>query len=193
MFAQINRTLDRAQGGLGIGLSLVSRLMALHGGTVDARSDGPDCGSTFTIRLPTLGANDTVDAIVDMRAALVPTHKPVRVLIVDDNNDAAETLAMLLEAQGHRIRRESSAAAGLRAADDFQPEAVFCDIEMAGMNGYEVAARLRSSPRHASAVLVAVTGRGTQEDQHRSLRAGFDLHLTKPVSVEAVQQALMRL
>ncbi|MEO8153890.1 MAG: ATP-binding protein [Rhizobacter sp.] len=191
MFAQINRTLDRSQGGLGIGLSLVHRLMELHGGMVEAKSAGPDRGSTFTIKLPAVAAPDAVDT--PSEAAGAHSAKHIRVLIVDDNTDAADTLAMLLESQGHQTRKEYSAPAGLRAADEFHPEAVFCDIEMAGMNGYEVATRLRSDPRHASAVLVAVTGRGTDEDKRRSLGAGFDLHLTKPISYEAVEKALVRI
>jgi len=193
MFAQINRTLDRAQGGLGIGLSLVRRLMELHGGFVQAESPGQDRGSRFTIRLPMLAVDSRDEVAAPFKVPELSIKKNVRVLIVDDNADAAETLAMLLEAHGHQTRREFSASAGLRAADEFHPEAVFCDIEMAGMNGYEVATRLRRDPRHAAAVLVAVTGRGTEEDRRRSLRAGFDLHLTKPVSYEAVEQALVRL
>ncbi len=193
MFAQVNRTLDRAQGGLGIGLSLVRRLMELHGGTVEAASEGLDCGSRFTVRIPLLPADSVLDAAAPPEAPGLSIDKPIRVLIVDDNTDAAETLAMLLEAHGHSTRKAHSAPAGLRAADEFRPDAIFCDIEMAGMTGYEVAARLRLDPAHASALLVAVTGRGAEEDQRRSLRAGFDLHLTKPVSDEAVQHALMRL
>ena len=193
MFAQVNRTLDRAQGGLGIGLALVRRLMELHGGSVQAESPGQDRGSRFTIRMPMLSADARDEAATPPEAPELSIRKNVRVLIVDDNADAAETLAMLLEAHGHQTRREFSAPAGLRAADEFHPEAVFCDIEMAGMNGYEVATRLRRDPQHAAAVLVAVTGRGTEEDRRRSLGAGFDLHLTKPVSYEAVEQALVRL
>jgi two-component system, sensor histidine kinase len=193
MFAQINRTLDRAQGGLGIGLALVHRLMELHGGAVTAESEGADRGSTFTIRLPVVSADARGKAPEPGQGAGTALTKQVRVLIVDDNMDAAETLAMLLETHGHQTRKAYNAVAGLQAADEFQPEAVFCDIEMAGMNGYEVASRLRRDPRHASAVLVAVTGRGTEEDKRRSLGAGFDIHLTKPISYEAVEEALVRL
>jgi signal transduction histidine kinase len=193
MFAQINRTLDRAQGGLGIGLSLVHRLMELHGGSVSAESDGPDRGSTFTIRLPVVAGVSRPKASEPGQRPGALVTRQIRVLIVDDNIDAAETLAMLLETHGHQTRRAYDAAAGLRAAEEFLPEAVFCDIEMTGMNGYEVASRLRRNPLHASAVLVAVTGRGTDDDRRRSLGAGFDIHLTKPVSYEAVEQALVRL
>lgn len=193
MFAQVNRTLDRSQGGLGIGLSLVRRLMELHGGTVEVHSEGLDCGSKFTVRLPALAEGQGVEPVRVPTASVASINRQIRVLIVDDNTDAAETLAMLLESHGHQTRRASSAPAGLRVADEFHPEAVFCDIEMAGMNGYEVATRLRRDPRHAGTVLVAVTGRGTDEDKRRSLGAGFDLHLTKPISYDAVKQALVRL
>ncbi len=193
MFTQVNRTLDRSQGGLGIGLSLVRRLMELHDGSVEAQSGGPDCGSKFTIRLPVCADDEAMEMPHPSMALTASINKHIRVLIVDDNTDAADTLAMLLEAHGHQTRRAYSAPAGILAAAEFQPEAVFCDIEMAGMKGYEVASRLRGDPRHASAVLVAVTGRGSDEDKRRSLGAGFDLHLTKPISYEAVQQALVRL
>jgi two-component system, sensor histidine kinase len=193
MFAQVNRTLDRSQGGLGIGLSLVRRLMELHGGSVEAQSEGPDCGSRFTLRMPASQAGEGLDVQRGNDVVLALNDRHIRVLIVDDNTDAAETLAMLLESHGHQTRRAANAPAGLQAADEFHPEAVFCDIEMAGMNGYEVATRLRRNPQHAAAVLVAVTGRGTDEDRRRSLGAGFDIHLTKPISYEAVKQALVRL
>jgi signal transduction histidine kinase len=195
MFAQVNRTLDRAQGGLGIGLSLVKRLMELHGGSVLAESAGTDAGSRFTVRMPALEGAQAPSSREPGRPRSVAdaSEKHLRVLVIDDNADAAETLAMLLEAHGHQTQQAHNATDGLAAAGDFKPQAVFCDIEMPGLNGYEVAARLRNNPRHAPALLVAVTGRGTREDRQRSLRAGFDLHLTKPVGYEAVRQALKRL
>jgi two-component system, sensor histidine kinase len=193
MFAQVNRTLDRAQGGLGIGLSLVKRLMELHGGSVRAESEGSDLGSRFTVRMPALeGAVPAVSAEQHLAAA-ESMAKRLRVLVIDDNADAAETLAMLLEAHGHETQQAHDAQAGLEVASEFHPQAVFCDIEMPGMNGYDVATRLRNDPRIAPALLVAVTGRGAREDRQRSMRAGFDVHLTKPVGYEAVRQALRRL
>lgn len=194
MFAQVNRTLDRSQGGLGIGLSLVRRLMELHGGTVEAASAGADQGSRFTLRMPALerGPLDEVPA-AEVGGSRAEPNKRLRVLVIDDNEDAAETLSMLLESHGHETHKAYSARAGLQAASDFMPQAVFCDIEMPGMNGYEVATHLRADPRQAPALLVAVTGRGAREDQQRSLQAGFDVHLTKPVGFEAVRQVLARL
>jgi CheY-like chemotaxis protein/anti-sigma regulatory factor (Ser/Thr protein kinase) len=194
MFTQVDRTLDRAQGGLGIGLSLVRRLMELHGGTAEAASDGVDRGSCFTLRMPALEAGLFDDAERGTAQGHLPElRKRLRVLVIDDNHDAAETLSMLLESNGHDTCKAYDARAGLQAASDFMPQAVFCDIEMAGMNGYEVATRLRADPRHAPALLVAVTGRGAREDQQRSLQAGFDVHLTKPIGYEAVRQVLSRL
>jgi signal transduction histidine kinase/CheY-like chemotaxis protein len=192
MFTQVNRTLDRSQGGLGIGLALVRRLMELHGGTVHAESGGPNRGSRFSIRMPAQDAPRKAKApLASDPHALA--EKRLRVLIIDDNADAAETLSMLLESHGHETRKAFNAQAGLAAADEFMPQAVFCDIEMSGMNGYEVAARLRSNARHATAMLVAVTGRGSREDHQRSLQAGFDVHLTKPIGYEMIHKTLLRL
>jgi signal transduction histidine kinase len=192
MFTQVNRTLDRSQGGLGIGLALVRRLMELHGGTVHAESAGPNRGSRFAIRMPAQDAPRKAKppAVTDQNA---PAEKRLRVLVIDDNVDAAETLTMLLESHGHETRKAFNAQAGLAAADEFMPQAVFCDIEMSGTNGYEVAARLRANARHATAMLVAVTGRGSRDDQQRSLQAGFDVHLTKPIGYEMLQKTLLRL
>jgi signal transduction histidine kinase/CheY-like chemotaxis protein len=193
MFAQVNRTLDRAQGGLGIGLALVRRLMELHGGSVQAESEGADRGARFTLRMPALERAGADEVTAPVEGDDTEPEQRLRVLVIDDNQDAAETLSMLLESHGHQTLRAYSARTGLKAAASFMPQAVFCDIEMTGMNGYEVASRLRSDPRHAPALLVAVTGRGAREDQQRSLQAGFDVHLTKPVGYEAVRQALSRL
>lgn len=193
MFAQVNRTLDRSQGGLGIGLALVRRLMELHGGSVRAESAGTNRGSCFTLRLPALDHAVVDGGVATAEGQLDVREKRLRVLVIDDNQDAAETLAMLLESHGHKTLKAYSATAGLAAAARFRPQAVFCDIEMPGMSGYELAARLRGEPRHAPALLVAVTGRGAREDQQRSLQAGFDVHLTKPIGYEAVRQALARL
>ena len=181
MFSQVNRSLERSQGGLGIGLSLVRTLMRLHGGTITAESPGTDLGSTFTIRLPVADAN------VDARVAPAATSAPVRrrrVLIIDDNVDAADALVALAEADGHTAQARYTAQDGLAAAVAFSPDIVLCDIGMPRMNGYEVAKRLKQQPALAATLLVAVTGWGTEEDRDRAMQAGFHRHLTKPISYE---------
>lgn len=193
LFAQVDRTLDRSQGGLGIGLSLVRSLMTLHGGSVSVHSDGPDRGSRFTVRLPSVQEEAPAPGgMQEDDPARAPPQRSRRILVVDDNADAADSLAMLLELQGHQPRVEYSASAALVAAEAFGPEAIFCDLGMPGMGGHEFAARLRRNRRFAATLLVAVTGWGGEEDQRRSRAAGFDAHLTKPVELEAVEQVLAR-
>jgi CheY-like chemotaxis protein len=197
MFAQINRTLDRAQGGLGIGLALVRHLVALHGGRITAASDGVDLGCLFTVRLPL-----QEDAHADVQAAAAPAapaapaasgaspERRLRILVIDDNRDAADTLALLLDIEGHDTRVEYGGEAALRAAAEFEPEVIFCDIGLPGMTGHEVAGRLRADGPGDALVLVAVTGWGTDEDKRRTREAGFDHHLTKPVSAETLHEVL---
>jgi PAS domain S-box-containing protein len=189
MFNQVGRNLDRAQGGLGIGLSLVRRLVEMHEGTVEADSAGSGMGSVFTVRLPL--AHDAVDA--PARAATPPQAAPTggaRVLVVDDNVDAAATLSMVLEMNGHATRIAHDGQAGLAAARAFAPQVVFLDIGMPGMNGYETARAMRALPELAGVVLVALTGWGADSDRSQSSEAGFDHHLTKPVQLEAVEAIL---
>lgn len=186
MFTQVNRTLDRSQGGLGIGLSLVRKLVALHGGSIVAESEGVDRGSSFTVRLPAAVAPaEGLRAPADAGDGTGGRHW--RVLVVDDNADAADSLGLLLEVQGHEVRIEYGGQAGLQAADEFRPEIVFCDIGMPELNGHEVASRLRHDQRFAATPLVALTGWGTDEDKKRARSAGFDYHLTKPAGVESLR------
>jgi PAS domain S-box-containing protein len=189
MFTQVNRTLDRAQGGLGIGLALVRKLMEMHGGSIRAESPGVDRGSTFTLRLPLASDQPTAAAQVVAPSVKTVTSKR-RILVVDDNVDGAETLALLLEFSGHKVRIAHSGPEALNAAADFHPEVVFLDIGLPGMNGYEVAQRLRAELGLTATLLVALTGWGTEEDKNRARRAGFDFHLTKPVEVSSVEQLL---
>ena len=194
MFTQVNRTLDRSQGGLGIGLALVKRLVELHGGTITAESPGLGEGSTFTVRLPLVEAyaggtepRTTPEA--------TPAQSPVsgrRVLVVDDNVDGAESLARVLQICGHETRTAHSGPEALDAARPFKPEVVFLDIGLPGMNGYEVAKRLRGEPSLSGAVLVALTGWGSEDNKRQSREAGFDFHLTKPVEVTAIESILAR-
>ncbi len=189
MFTQVGRNMDRAQGGLGIGLSLVLRLVELHGGSVSARSDGAGLGSTFTVRLP-LMMEDGAQADVQTQQLDDASGDGLRVLVVDDNVDAADTLAALLEMGGHATRVANDGVHAIEIARAFRPQVVFLDIGLPGMNGYEVARRLRGTPGMERGILVALTGWGTREDRARSTEAGFDHHLTKPADMMAVETLL---
>lgn len=191
MFAQIDRTLDQSQGGLGIGLSLVQRLMALHGGSVTAESAGKDRGSTFTVRLPL--ATRPAAGQGEPAPARGPALSRPRVLVVDDNVDAADSLAIVLRLEGCETRVEYRARDALRTADEFRPRAIVCDIGLPEIDGCEIARRVRANPRHADTVLVALTGLGSEEDKRRTRDAGFDFHLVKPVDLSAVQDILARI
>jgi len=191
MFAQVDRTLGRAQGGLGIGLSLVKTILEMHGGTITATSPGPGLGSKFAARLP-LAATDRLPEPATASANETPAPRPAgrRVLVVDDNVDGAESLAMLLGLFGHEARAVHDGPAALAAARDVAPEIVFLDIGLPGMSGYDVAKRFRADASLAGAVLVALTGWGSEDDRRKSKEAGFDHHLTKPVNFEQVQALL---
>ncbi len=194
-FTQINRTLDRAQGGLGIGLSLVNTLVEMHGGSVQAASGGIDLGSTFTVILPTpsrLQSEPPTPLVLPVAAAVNGSVRH-RILVVDDNVDAAETLAMLLDLSGHEARSAFGGQEALDLAITFRPDVVFLDIGLPGMNGYEIARRLLAYPGTASAKLIALTGWGTEDDIRKSKLAGFHAHLTKPVDPEAVGAMLATL
>jgi len=190
-FTQVGRALDRAQGGLGIGLSLVQRLVALHGGTVAAQSDGADQGSTFTVTLPRAqgpGAGpETVADDTDEERGAAPV---LRLVVVDDNVDGAESLAELLELSGYQCRTAHSGTHALQIIREYRPQLVLLDIGLPGLSGYEVARELRKDPAHGNLTLVALTGWGSEEDRRQSREAGFDFHLTKPVELAAVLRLL---
>jgi len=192
MFTQINRTLDRAQGGLGIGLSLVKTLVEKHGGVVEVTSSGIDQGSTFTVTLPTAPAvvPDALGSVPPPTDAALAPPVGQRILVVDDNVDAAETMMMLLASAGHTVRAVFGAQEALDLAPVFRPDVVFLDIGLPGMNGYDVARRLRSDPATASAKLIALTGWGAQADIEKSREAGFHAHLTKPINPDAIDALL---
>jgi signal transduction histidine kinase len=185
LFVQNDRTLDRAQGGLEIGLAVVKRLVEMHGGEISASSGGVGRGSTFEIRLPRL-ARPQVNEDAPMIAAAMPR----RVLIVDDNRDAADSLSMLMRGEGHTTKVTYSSQEALGCVQSFRPEVAFLDIGLPHIDGYQLAQRLRSVPQLQGIRLVALTGYCQPEDRAHARAAGFDDHLAKPVSFEAIQHAL---
>jgi CheY-like chemotaxis protein len=188
-FAQEDRTLGRAGGGLGLGLALVKGLIELHGGRVNAVSEGPGKGAEFLVRLP---AAPEPAALSQMPAGSRPTGEQLRILVVEDHCDAAETLRLLLELLGHQVKVAHSGPEGVRAAGQWRPDVVLCDIGLPGLDGYGVARALRQDQATAKARLVAVTGYGQEEDRRRAFEAGFDHHLTKPVGPEELETLLRR-
>jgi len=191
LFIQADRSLERRQGGLGIGLTLVRRLVEMHGGRVAVASEGAGRGSEFTIRLPRLAVDVPAPAAAPVAAAReAPSGPARRVLVVDDQPDSTDSLALLLRLHGHEVY---TAADGPGAVDEFlrsKPEVVFLDLGLPGMSGYDVARRLRATPEGRDVRLVAVTGYGTEADRERTRAAGFDLHLAKPVDPHAVEALL---
>ncbi len=191
MFVQIAPPLDRAEGGLGIGLALAKGLVALHGGTIEARSGGPGQGSEFTVRLPLAAAGAAPDA-AQLPAAtelaaqpLAPAvrrrHTGLRIVVADDNRDAATSLAAVLELDGHRVEVVHDGAHALHALERSRPDVGLLDVGMPELNGYEVARRARAEPWGTALTLVAITGWGQEEDRDRALAAGFDQHWVKPI------------
>lgn len=189
MFTQVGRSLERSQGGLGIGLALVTKLVEMHGGTITATSQGLGEGSTFTVRLP-LCLEPSAPASHTFRELDSSRQPQRRILVVDDNVDSAETLAMLLSLEGHTTQTAHHGRMALEVAEQFEPDAVFLDIGLPGMSGYEVARKLRCHPKLQNATLIALTGWGTDDDRRQARDAGFDHHLTKPVESQAVMELL---
>ena len=195
-FRQAESALDRPQGGLGIGLSLVKRLVEMHGGRVTVASGGPGQGSRFTVFLPLAGSEPREPAPATAAgadappAALAAAPRQQRVLIVDDNRDSADTLAILLEALGHHVRRSYDPLEVEALVDIEAPDLVLLDLGMPGMSGHELARRLRRRLGDRS-LLVAVTGWGQPEDRRRTAEAGFDAHLVKPVDADALLQLML--
>ena len=189
LFAQADRALHRAQGGLGIGLTLVKNIVEMHGGRAEAFSAGPGQGSEVVLHLPL--AEEAHPGAFGLTAATAPAPPSGhRVLVVDDNVDSAESLAMLLEIAGHEVRATHDGVSAVEIARDFQPRFVLLDIGLPGMDGFEVARRLRQESEMRQAVLVALTGYGQPEDRRKSLDAGFDHHLTKPVDFVVLKKLI---
>jgi signal transduction histidine kinase len=189
LFTQGERTPDRAQGGLGIGLSLVKKLVELHGGTVRAASDGPGHGSEFVVRLPLLHVAANAEPAPAAAPPAAPEPSRQRVLVVDDNVDAAEGLAMLLRLDDHEVTIAHDGAHALALAAAAQPTIVLLDIGLPGMDGYEVCRRLRTAGFTATRIF-ALTGYSQDRDKQLALEAGFDAHMVKPVEFEKLQQVL---
>jgi CheY-like chemotaxis protein len=190
LFVQSERSLDRSQGGLGIGLTLVRRLVELHGGTIEASSDGAGKGSTFTVRLLAITApNANAGEQIPVIAA---TGQPRRVLIVEDNEDAREMLSILLAQDGHEVRVAHDGPSGLQAALTFRPDVGLLDLGLPGFDGYALARSIRAHDEGKQIYLVALTGYGQSEDRVRSEAAGFDAHVVKPLAINQLAQLLQR-
>jgi PAS domain S-box-containing protein len=192
MFSQMKGSLDRAEGGLGIGLALVKGLVELHGGRVEAQSAGPGTGARFTVHLPLSPGMPLARSEQDevLPAPRIETH--ARILIADDNGDAASSLATLLSLDGHEVRVANDGDQALAEAARFRPQVALLDIGMPRKNGYEVASTMRATPWGRSMLLVAVTGWGQTEDKRRAKEAGFDRHFTKPLDLDALTAFLSR-
>jgi CheY-like chemotaxis protein len=187
MYMQADRTLDSAQGGLGIGLTLVRRLVELHGGTIDVSSDGEGRGSRFTVRLKRIASTTTSPGIS------VPTERrarPRRVLLIEDSRDAREMLRVMLELAGHVVFDAADAVRGLELLNVVRPDVGIIDISLSGMDGYQVARRIREDRHGRDMLLLALTGHGFPDDDHRSPEHGFDYHLVKPVDPDHLVRLL---
>jgi CheY-like chemotaxis protein/anti-sigma regulatory factor (Ser/Thr protein kinase) len=187
LFEQGERPPEHTQGGLGIGLALARRLVSMHGGQIDAHSEGPGRGSEFTVRLPLL-AESSVPASPSQRSAGRPTN--CRAVIIDDNQDAAETMSLVIEQMGGAARAANDAISGLTAIREFRPDIVFLDISMPGIDGYEACRRIRRENAERNVVIVAMTGWAQDQEKQRALELGFDAYLVKPVDPAAFEELL---
>jgi signal transduction histidine kinase/ActR/RegA family two-component response regulator len=190
MFAQVDHSPDRVQGGLGIGLTLVKRLVELHGGSIRAESEGLGLGSRFVVRLPIVPEPALETLPTDRNEERTAVASSLRVLVVDDNKDSAVTLSMFLRIMGNDIRSAFDGEEALQVAREFRPQVVVLDIGLPKLSGYEVARKIREEPWGRDMVLIAVTGWGQEEDKQRSKEAGFDRHMVKPVDPAALTELL---
>jgi signal transduction histidine kinase len=193
MFTQADPSDERSKGGLGVGLTLVKRLVELHGGTVEARSEGPGKGSEFTVRLPIMPDASLAKSSNADGTELGLSASSRRILVVDDNHDAADTMSMMLRLRGHDVKTSYDGVEALQAAGEFRPDVVLLDIGLPGLSGYETARCIRREPWGRRMALVAVTGWGQREDRRRSSEAGFDFHIVKPVDPASLMSLLSSL
>ncbi|HET6899530.1 MAG TPA: ATP-binding protein, partial [Vicinamibacteria bacterium] len=187
MFVQVDQSAARSRGGLGIGLTMVKKLVSLHGGEVEAHSEGEGRGATFTVRLPLAAAGSTAVEAVD---AARPSSRRRRVLLIEDNVDITDFIRIQLEMWGHDVSVAHDGPSGLEAALSQPPDIALVDVGLPGMDGYELARRIRTDPEAPEIRLVAMTGYGRPEDRARALAAGFDAHLVKPVDPRQLQEIL---
>jgi CheY-like chemotaxis protein len=191
LFARDKGARVRAEGGLGIGLALAQGLVTLHGGTLDVQSDGPGCGSEFIVRLPTgisPGEQVAVPASEDDCSGV-----RLKVLVIDDNQDVADTCSMLIELSGHQVKAAYTGGDGIAIAEMFRPQVILTDIGLPDIDGYEFARKIRGTPWGKTAVLVAITGWGAEESQQQAAVAGFNHHLTKPIDPRTIESLLASL
>jgi PAS domain S-box-containing protein len=193
MFSQVDRSLERSTGGLGIGLALVRGLVEMHGGSVAAASDGPGCGSTFTVRLPVLKARPELPSVKGSELTANGSGPRRRILVVDDNRDSAETMAALLGMLGNDVVMAHDGIEAVEAAERVRPEVVLMDVGMPRLNGYEATRRIREQPWGSEVAIIALTGWGQDADRAQSRAAGCDGHLVKPVSLPDLQSLLAEL
>jgi len=193
MFAQVERSAEHAQGGLGIGLALVRRLVEMHGGTVHAASEGAGRGSTFCVRLPLATAAPAVAEPVLGQPVHSGANDDISVLIVDDNVDSEESLSRLLQMLGYRTRTGNDGLEAVRLAASFRPQVALLDIGLPGMSGHDAARRIRAEQWGEGMLLIALSGWGQEDDLRKSKEAGFDHHFVKPVDLEALTALLVRL
>jgi len=188
LFVQSNRTLERSEGGLGVGLTLVRGLVVKHGGTVTARSEGEGKGCELVVRLPCAAPPVVITPTELLKT--VPFRKGSRIVIVEDNADSLELLSMMLTRAGCECHGTNNGISGLELIEEVHPNVAIVDIGLPGIDGFEFARRVRGNANHAKLFLIAHTGYGQREDREKSLAAGFDAHLVKPVDFEALQQLL---
>jgi CheY-like chemotaxis protein len=191
LFSQAPSAVGRSEGGLGVGLSLVRGLVSLHGGSVDALSDGPGQGSEFIVRIPVGAPSDSLH--LEPAADVPVPGAGMKILVVDDSRDAADTCAILLELSGHNVQTAYTGQQALELAETFRPHVLLLDIGLPDFDGYQLARKIRGLSWGSQIVLIAVTGWGQEEDRNRAFEAGFDHHLTKPIAAETVESLIQSL